>query len=350
MNKLSGSILVFVCGTALGIGLMAYFARKPAVIVHEKLVLDNSGTNHSQREHAAGAVASPSVQLQANSNRMGAGSEPRVQPQQDVNIAITSSSQEAAVVGSPVTIYNVNNGGVVGSNQNQGVQSLVALAPTLRLSPQCTLNNVDTAALRYTLKNTLSAADSSRKQAGFTLNSDYWGGWLAPGAKKSVQVNLAKDTAYWFWVGVNTPGKLSVGVYNSGGILVASGTSNEKRAVPVNYVAPESGVYQVSIEDDLLTPGSDAISWSLISFSNPAFVTVGKGVRTPGRVPFSKGLTLSSAINACGGLGDVSDPRRVRLTRDKVVQVVDIRKIWVNSSSDIPLLPFDIVEVPQTLW
>jgi polysaccharide export outer membrane protein len=80
------------------------------------------------------------------------------------------------------------------------------------------------------------------------------------------------------------------------------------------------------------------------------FVNVGGSVRAPGRVPYTPDLTLMSTINAAGGFNDFADRKRVRLTRDSKVQVIDTRKISKDPSLDQKVLPGDQIEIPQSLW
>lgn len=80
------------------------------------------------------------------------------------------------------------------------------------------------------------------------------------------------------------------------------------------------------------------------------FINVGGSVRAPGRVPYTADLTVMSTINAAGGFNDYADRKRVRLTRDGKVQVIDTRKISKNPALDLKVLPGDQIEVPQSLW
>jgi polysaccharide biosynthesis/export protein len=75
-------------------------------------------------------------------------------------------------------------------------------------------------------------------------------------------------------------------------------------------------------------------------------VTVGGQVRAPGRQQWSDDMTLGSAISAAGGLGEWADQKRVRLIRDRKVQVFDLRKFAKDPNLDPKVLPGDQVEVP----
>jgi polysaccharide export outer membrane protein len=75
-------------------------------------------------------------------------------------------------------------------------------------------------------------------------------------------------------------------------------------------------------------------------------VTIGGSVRQPGRQQWSDDMTLTSAIAQAGDLSEWGDPKRVRLIRNKQVQIYDIRKFTKDPSLDPKLLPGDQVIVP----
>ena len=80
------------------------------------------------------------------------------------------------------------------------------------------------------------------------------------------------------------------------------------------------------------------------------FVNVSGDVRQPRRVEYTSDLTLLGAISACGGFTEYADQRKVRLIRDGGVQIVDIKAVRKDPSLDVPLLPGDQIEVPQSFW
>ncbi|MDB6150689.1 MAG: Polysaccharide biosynthesis/export protein [Chthoniobacter sp.] len=80
---------------------------------------------------------------------------------------------------------------------------------------------------------------------------------------------------------------------------------------------------------------------------NIRFVSVGGGVRTPGRQPWSPDLTLNSAVQGAGGLTDFGSPKGCRLIRDGQVSVFDLRALDKNPAADPKLLPGDQVVVRQ---
>ena len=80
------------------------------------------------------------------------------------------------------------------------------------------------------------------------------------------------------------------------------------------------------------------------------FVNVSGDVRQPRRVEYTSDLTLLGAISACGGFTEYADQGKVRLIRDGGVQIVNIKAVRKNPALDVPLLPGDQIEVPQSFW
>jgi polysaccharide export outer membrane protein len=80
---------------------------------------------------------------------------------------------------------------------------------------------------------------------------------------------------------------------------------------------------------------------------NTRMVTIGGGVRAPGRQPWSADLTLMSAINTAGGLSDWGSLKGIRLIRNGQQEIYDGRKFEKNPSLDPKLLPGDQVVVRQ---
>ena len=92
-------------------------------------------------------------------------------------------------------------------------------------------------------------------------------------------------------------------------------------------------------------------------FSNPTViiniqpvarsVIVGGGVRQPNRIQWFADLTLKSAIQSVGGLGEFSNGKNIRVIRGgKVDGTYDWKKISRDPSTDPKLLPGDQVDVP----
>lgn len=80
------------------------------------------------------------------------------------------------------------------------------------------------------------------------------------------------------------------------------------------------------------------------------FVSVSGSVRSPNRVPFTPDLTVLSAIASAGGFNDFADQGRVRILRGHDVIMVNCKQIRHDPSKDVPLLPGDKIEVPQSFW
>ena len=82
--------------------------------------------------------------------------------------------------------------------------------------------------------------------------------------------------------------------------------------------------------------------------SNTRFVNIGGQVKMPGRIPYTADLKLMSAINAAGGFTDFADKKSIKVTRDNKVNVYNGKDLSKHPEKDIPVLPGDQIEVPQT--
>ncbi|MEM7154197.1 MAG: polysaccharide biosynthesis/export family protein [Myxococcota bacterium] len=75
-------------------------------------------------------------------------------------------------------------------------------------------------------------------------------------------------------------------------------------------------------------------------------------VNEPGSYPFKERLTLVQAISLAGGLNPLAQAKKVQLTRDtaegRQTYVIDVRQILESKQADLPLLPGDIVFVPES--
>ena len=80
------------------------------------------------------------------------------------------------------------------------------------------------------------------------------------------------------------------------------------------------------------------------------FVNVTGEVKGSGRVPYTADLTVMSSIAAASGFNDFADRKRVKLTRNGKVQVLDTRKFAIDPSLDVKVLPGDQIFVPQSIW
>lgn len=79
------------------------------------------------------------------------------------------------------------------------------------------------------------------------------------------------------------------------------------------------------------------------------YITVGGAVRGPGRIPYTSDLTLMSAINAAGGVGDFGGDK-IRLTRGGKVQFYSRKKLYKDPSQDPRIEPGDQIEVVEAAW
>lgn len=74
-------------------------------------------------------------------------------------------------------------------------------------------------------------------------------------------------------------------------------------------------------------------------------------VNEPGSYPFKERLTLVQAISLAGGMNPLAHTKRVKLIREtdggRQTYEVDVRKILESKREDLPLLPGDVVFVPE---
>lgn len=75
-------------------------------------------------------------------------------------------------------------------------------------------------------------------------------------------------------------------------------------------------------------------------------------VNEPGSIPYKERLTLVQAISLAGGFNPLAQQRKVQLTREtaqgRQTYEIDAKQILENSKADLPLLPGDIVFVPES--
>lgn len=84
--------------------------------------------------------------------------------------------------------------------------------------------------------------------------------------------------------------------------------------------------------------------------SEERFVSVGGDVRSPQRVIYTPDLTLTGAINACGGFTEYAKRGAVRILRGQQVMQIDANAAAKNPGSDPPLRPGDQIYVPRTMF
>ncbi|MEA3213018.1 MAG: polysaccharide biosynthesis/export protein VpsN [Chthoniobacter sp.] len=115
----------------------------------------------------------------------------------------------------------------------------------------------------------------------------------------------------------------------------------EMRAVGLTPTQLEKSLQTKLVAEKLFT--HPAVSINLVQ--NNRYISVGGGVKQPGRQLWSTDLTLNSAINNAGGLDDFASPKGIRLIRENQVTLFNIKDIEKNPASDPKLLPGDQVIV-----
>lgn len=77
-------------------------------------------------------------------------------------------------------------------------------------------------------------------------------------------------------------------------------------------------------------------------------VSISGGVRQPQRLQWTSDLTLTSAIGNCGGLGEFSNGKGIRIIRDRqVAGTYNWKDLQKSPENDPKLLPGDQVTVPE---
>ncbi len=78
------------------------------------------------------------------------------------------------------------------------------------------------------------------------------------------------------------------------------------------------------------------------------YVSISGGVKAPQRLQWNPDLTLSSAVGNCGGFGDFSSGKGIRIIREaKVFGLFNFKEIQKDPAKDPRLLPGDQVVVPE---
>jgi len=118
--------------------------------------------------------------------------------------------------------------------------------------------------------------------------------------------------------------------------------------IKVAGMAPSQA--QIAIQNKLIAEG--IYSNPTLSINPPAgmrYITLGKGVRQPGRVPYTPDLTLTSAINSAGGPDDFAGDR-IRLVHGGKVQFFSRKKLYKDPSIDPRIEPGDQIEISEPLF
>ncbi len=75
-------------------------------------------------------------------------------------------------------------------------------------------------------------------------------------------------------------------------------------------------------------------------------VTVRGAVKKPGAISWEKGLTLKKALAQAGGLANLANKKKVKVTRKGKTTVYNLEKLKKN----VAILPGDLIEVVDRLW
>jgi polysaccharide export outer membrane protein len=80
------------------------------------------------------------------------------------------------------------------------------------------------------------------------------------------------------------------------------------------------------------------------------FFYVDGEVRSPGRHPWTKDVTLMKAINIAGGFNDFAKRAQVQLTRGKDKRAYNADDLRQHPEKDVPIQPGDSIYVPRSIW
>lgn len=141
--------------------------------------------------------------------------------------------------------------------------------------------------------------------------------------------------------------QLISGIY----VVDDQGNVNLPHIGPIRAEGLSQSQLQAQIESAYVTKGIYARPTITINIPmTTRFVSVSGSVRAPNRVTYAPDLTVLSAIASAGGFNDFADQARVRILRGNEVIIVNCKQIRKDPSKDVPLLPGDKVEVPQSFW
>jgi polysaccharide biosynthesis/export protein len=184
------------------------------------------------------------------------------------------------------------------------------------------------------------------------------------GAQVSVSVREIRSRPVFFPSNVVRPGTIQLiqdltilqGLSQVGGALptadlesayVLRGTPPNQTRIPVNLQAMlQKGDHSQNIK---LQPGDTVV------LPNAGAVYIQGEVRVPGQVKFTQGMTVTTAIAGAGGLTPLASGRRVTIARGegakRQILQVNVDKILSDpDTKDVPLVPNDVITVPQRLF
>jgi polysaccharide export outer membrane protein len=79
------------------------------------------------------------------------------------------------------------------------------------------------------------------------------------------------------------------------------------------------------------------------------FVNINGEVRAPQRLAYTKDLTVTGAISACGGFTEYANKRKVIILRNGQPLTSNVLEILKNPALDVQLLPGDTVQVNRSI-
>jgi polysaccharide biosynthesis/export protein len=184
------------------------------------------------------------------------------------------------------------------------------------------------------------------------------------GAQVSVSVREIRSRPVFFPSNVVRPGTIQLtqdltilqGLSQVGGALatadleaayVLRGAPPNQTRIPVNLQAMlQKGDHSQNIK---LQPGDTVV------LPNAGAVYLQGEVRVPGQVKYTQGMTVTTAIAGAGGFTPLASGRRVTIVRGegpkKQVIRVNVDAILSDADTkDVPLMPNDVITVPQRLF
>ena len=110
----------------------------------------------------------------------------------------------------------------------------------------------------------------------------------------------------------------------------------------------QSAVERMYVEQQIFTHPTIALNIA----QSARFVNVGgPGINGGGkRLPYTPDLTVLSAITAAGDFNEFAKQSQVNLIRGGKVTILDCKKLRRDPSKDIPVLPGDNIQVPESMF
>jgi polysaccharide export outer membrane protein len=183
-------------------------------------------------------------------------------------------------------------------------------------------------------------------------------------AQVSVSVREIRSRPVFFPSNVVRPGTIQLtqdltilqGLSQVGGALP---TADLESAYVLRGTAPNQTRIAVNLQA-MLQKGDMSHNLKLQPFDtvvlpNAGAVYIQGEVRVPGQVKFTQGMTVTTAIAGAGGFTPLASGRRVSIVRGegakKQVLQVNVDKILSDpDTKDVPLVPNDVITVPQRLF